>query len=143
MKGENKLVKRQTVWLLTMLSLMIVLSAYYMLSDKEELAYIDENEEDQSVNQEQSEATSDVDIEDVRNVEGNDFFTTIRMELQDKRNIQKDRLLKVAEANNVSANEANEELNEKDYLEKIETKENILQKNILKKNNKYENMIVR
>src|SRR5690625_7894192 len=84
MKGENKLVKRQTVWLLTMLSLMIVLSAYYMLSDKEELAYIDENEEDQSVNQEQSEATSDVDIEDVRNVEGNDFFTTIRMELQDK-----------------------------------------------------------
>src|SRR5690625_183244 len=91
MKGENKLVKRQTVWLLTMLSLMIVLSAYYMLSDKEELAYIDENEEDQSVNQEQSEATSDVDIEDVRNVEGNDFFTTIRMELQDKRNIQKDR----------------------------------------------------
>jgi len=143
MKGENKLVKRQTVWLLTMLSLMIVLSAYYMLSDKEELAYIDENEEDQSVNQEQSEATSDVDIEDVRNVEGNDFFTTIRMELQDKRNIQKDRLLEVVAANNASANEVNEALNEIDYLEKIETKENILQETILSTDDNYEDVLVR
>src|SRR5690625_3878454 len=146
MKGENKLVKRQTVWLLTMLSLMIVLSAYYMLSDKEDLAYIDQGEsdlDDQIINEEQSEATSDVEIDDVQNVGGSDFFTTIRMELQDKRNLQKDRLLEVVGANNSSANEINEALNEIDYLEKIESKEAILQETILSTDENYEDVLVR
>src|SRR5690625_4414711 len=145
MKGENKLVKRQTVWLLTMLSLMIVLSAYYMLSDKEDIAYIDQGEDNQEqfVNQDQSETTGDVDIDEVQNVGGSDFFTTIRMELQDKRNLQKDRLLEVIAANNASANEINEALNEIDYLEKIESKETILQETILSTDENYEDVLVR
>ena len=40
---------------LTMLSLMIVLSVYYMMSDKEDLAYIDTGQEgiEETVNQDQ------------------------------------------------------------------------------------------
>ena len=40
------MLKKQTIWLLTMLSLMIVLSVYYILSDKEDLTYIDTGQTD-------------------------------------------------------------------------------------------------
>ena len=39
------MMKKQTVWLLTMLSLMIVLSVYYMMSDTDDLAFIQTGEE--------------------------------------------------------------------------------------------------
>ena len=108
------MLKKQTVWLLTMLSLMIVLSVYYMMSDTEDFAYIqtgDENEE-QTVEQSDSE-DSDIEVEDIRPVQGSELFTTIRMELEDERNIKKDRLKEIVASSNATTSEINEALNEK------------------------------
>ncbi len=145
MRGENILIKRQTVWLLTMLSLMIVLSAYYILSDKDDYAYIveDENEGEQSVSQDPTYDTSEIEYEEVENLNGSEFFTTVRMELQDKRNLQKERLLEVIAANNVSANEINEALEEINVLENLESKESILRETILSTDEAYEDVLVR
>src|SRR5699024_1141787 len=97
MKGEINMLKKQTVWLLTMLSLIIVLSVYYMTSDQEDIAYIDTNDSSlqetaQQDDQEESADHEDVDIESMSEMHGSELFTTIRMELEDERNLKKDRL---------------------------------------------------
>ena len=137
------MLKKQTVWLLTMLSLMIVLSVYYMMSDQEDLAYIDSGQEgmEETVNQDQND--SDVEVEGVSPVQGNELFTTIRMELEDERNIKKDRLKEIVASSSATATEINEALNEIDFIENIETKETILQESILSENESYEDVLVR
>ncbi len=137
------MLKKQTVWLLTMLSLMIVLSVYYMMSDKEDLAYIDTGQEglEQTVNQDNVE--NDVEVEGVTPVQGNELFTTIRMELEDERSIKKDRLKEIVASSSATANEINEALNEIDTMEKVATKETILQETILSVNENYEDVLVR
>lgn len=144
MKGENGMIKKQTVWLLTMLSLMIVLSVYYMMSDNEDLAYINTGEQEnmeQTVNQDQ--ANEDVDIENMAELNQSELFTTIRMELEDKRNIKKDRLKEIVASSSATTNEINEALNEMDEMEKVASKETILQETILAANENYEDVLVR
>lgn len=143
MKGDNEMLKKQTVWLLTMLSLMIVLSVYYMMSDKEDIAYIDTKEEglEQTVNQDNQD--NDVEVEGISPVENNELFTTIRMELEDERNIKKDRLKEIVASSSATTTEINEALNEIDEIENVATKESILQETILSGNENYEDVLVR
>src|SRR5699024_1473248 len=138
------MLKKQTVWLLTMLSLMIVLSVYYMMSDTEDLAYINSGEEyEQTVNQDEDEGIGDVEVEDVRPVQGSELFTTIRMELEDERNVKKDRLKEVVASSSATTSEINEALNEIDEIERSATKEMILQETILSSQENYEDVLVR
>lgn len=139
MKGENRMLKKQTVWLLTMLSLMIVLSVYYMMSDKEDLAYINTDEQDTK----ETVTENDIDIEDINDIANNELFTTIRMELEDERNIKKDRLKDVVASSSATTNEINEALNEMDQMENVATKEMILQETILSTNETFEDVLVR
>lgn len=148
MKGEINMLKKQTVWLLTMLSLIIVLSVYYMTSDQEDIAYIDTNDSSlqetaQQDDQEESADHEDVDIESMSEMHGSELFTTIRMELEDERNLKKDRLKEIVASSSATAQEINEALNEMDELEKIQTKETILQETILSANDRYEDVLVR
>jgi len=142
------MLKKQTVWLLTMLSLIIVLSVYYMTSDQEDIAYIDTNDSSlqetaQQDDQEESADHEDVDIESMSEMHGSELFTTIRMELEDERNLKKDRLKEIVASSSATAQEINEALNEMDELEKIQTKETILQETILSANDRYEDILVR
>src|SRR5699024_9801502 len=104
------MLKKQTVWLLTMLSLMIVLSFYYMTSDTEDLAYIDNgsNDSEEGAATEQAEAEDDGDgdaeVNDVNNVGEDELLTPIRMELQDKRSMQTARLKAVVASSSTSTN---------------------------------------
>lgn len=139
MKGENRMLKKQTVWLLTMLSLMIVLSVYYMMSDKEDLAYINTDEQDTK----ETVTENDIEIEDINDIANNELFTTIRMELEDERNIKKDRLKDVVASSSATTNEINEALNEMDQMENVATKEMILQETILSTNETFEDVLVR
>lgn len=54
------MLKKQTVWLLTMLSLMIVLSIYYMTSDQEDIAYIEteDSQLEETIQEEESDEGS-------------------------------------------------------------------------------------
>src|SRR5699024_3085087 len=123
------MLKKQTIWLLTMLSLMIVLSIVYMTSDSDDLAYIDEGTQETS----QPEATEDTDVEvdDVTNLGKDELFTTIRMNLQDERNMKKDRLNEGVAASNSTSEEKNDALNDINDLEQVSRKEYIIEKSIM------------
>ncbi|WP_077299515.1 SpoIIIAH-like family protein [Virgibacillus pantothenticus] len=139
------MLKKQTVWLLTMLSLMIVLSVYYMTSpDSEDLAYINDGQD--NTNKEavptDSEANDDAEVEEISNVGQDELFTTIRMELQDKRNMEKERLTDVVASSSASAAEKDEALQEIDAIEDLASKEKILEETIVASAN-YEDVLVR
>jgi len=139
------MLKKQTVWLLTMLSLMIVLSFYYMTSDTEDLAYIDNGSSDseEAAATDQVEEDGDAEVSDVNNVGEDELFTTIRMELQDKRSMQKDRLKEAVASSSTSTNEKNEALNEMEVMDNVASKETILQDSILSATAEYEDVLVR
>ncbi len=143
MRGDTIMLKKQTVWLLTMLSLMIVLSVYYMMSDQEDIAYIDTDDQAFEETVQQDEDAEDVVIEDMQEVDANEFFTTIRMEIEDSRNEKKDRLKDIVASSDTTATEINTALNEMDALEEIASKETILQETILTTNEAYEDVLVR
>lgn len=138
------MLKKQTVWLLTMLSLMVVLSIYYMMSDHEDIAYIDTGEEslEQATLSEPVDDT-DVEIEDIQSIEPNELFTTIRMEVQDERSMKKDRLKEIVASGDATADEINEALSEIDEIDKLTSKETILQESILASKEEYEDVLVR
>ena len=137
------MMKKQTVWLLTMLSLMIVLSVYYMMSDTDDLAFIQTGEEMNQIDENEATDGEGIEVEDVRPVQGSELFTTIRMELEDERNIKKDRLKEIVASSSATTSEINEALNEIDQLEKVSTKETILQETILASQEHYEDVLVR
>jgi len=138
------MLKKQTVWLLTMLSLMIVLSVYYMISPgSEDLAYIDEGEtEAEETAAESQELDGEAEVDEINNLGGDELFTTIRMELQDERSMKKDRLTAVVASSDASPEEKDQALRDIDKLEEVSTKESILEETIVKANG-YEDVLVR
>lgn len=139
------MLKKQTVWLLTMLSLMIVLSVYYMLSDgSEDLAYIDNEQEDEqeAVPTDSTEADDNSEVTDITNVADDELFTTIRMQLEDERNMKKERLTDVVASSSATTNEKDEALQDIDVLEDLSSKETILEESIASAAD-YEDILVR
>lgn len=134
------MIKKQTIWLLTMISLLVVLSVYYVMSDKENFAFT--FVADQTVN-DNSEENISMDIKDEDGMHGSDLFLTTRMEMEDKRSMKKERLQEVIKANNVSVTEVNDALEEIDFLENISLKEEIAQESILSLDKAYEDVLVR
>lgn len=126
------MLKKQTVWLLTMLSLMIVLSIFYMTSDTEDLAYINDGTDGtEEAAQTDANNDSDVEVDDVTNLGKDELFTTIRMSLQDERSMKKDRLNDVVASSSATAEEKNEALNDINELDEMATKETILEESIM------------
>lgn len=131
------MLKKQTVWLLTMLSLMVVLSVYYFVAEKDNMAF-NEIKQDTEMNEEE-----EVVIEEMEEVNVNELFTTIRMEIEDERNIKKDRFKEIVASNESTTNEINEALEAINELESITTKEQILQEMMLQSNEALQDVLVR
>ncbi|SDQ51443.1 stage III sporulation protein AH [Virgibacillus subterraneus] len=131
------MLKKQTVWLLTMLSLMIVLSVYYITSpDSGDLAYLpegdDSSEEASSPDSSASDASNtDADVDDISNLGQDQFFTTLRMEVQNERSAEKDRLDDVVASSSASIQEKNEARDQINQIESISSKEIILEESIV------------
>ncbi|SHF59780.1 SpoIIIAH-like family protein [Ornithinibacillus halophilus] len=143
------MLKKQTVWLLTMLSLMIVLSVYYMTQEPQDVAYINSGEEANdsdtehvSSNTTDTDVDGDASVDDVSNLGRDELFTTIRMDLQDERSAKKSRLEEIIESSSATAEEKKNALSEIDVIEQIETKETILEESILA-SNEYQDVLVR
>ncbi len=156
------MLKKQTVWLLTMLSLMIVLSVYYLLSDpNDDFAYIDDGKTDleetiasDQSQQENNDSNSNLDddqdldqdetgVGDITNIGRDELFTTIRLELQNERSMMKSRYEDIVASSSATTEEKNEALNQINSLDQISTKESILQSTILSSSDKYEDVLVR
>ncbi|MCD5323520.1 MULTISPECIES: SpoIIIAH-like family protein [Pontibacillus] len=130
------MLKKQTVWLLTMLSLMIVLSVYYMTSPPEgELAYMgDEENADQQTAGTPSEGDATTqEGEDgslTSSLSSDQYFSSMQLDIMDSRSKKIEELENIMASSEVSAEEVNDAKNEIDKIRELSTKESVAQQSI-------------
>ena len=147
--------KKQTVWLLTMLSLVIVLSVYYITSPQpgnefSSVAIDEQKEQAENEDIQESSSMSDVEVSvdelsdqsDVTSgISSDDLFTTLRMTIDEQRARKKEHLQSVVASTNVNAEERSEALDEIEKLNETATKEDILE-TLLRSNQNYLDALV-
>ncbi|MFC4324027.1 SpoIIIAH-like family protein [Litchfieldia salsa] len=152
------LLKKQTVWLLTMLSLVVVLSVYYITSpdittenvafDQESAEVEKETAADEKVNEEAAKEDGvDVTVEEAEDgslisaVSSDELFTELRMQIEDYRSqVRSDLQARVA-SKDVSAEEKSKAYEEMRELQEVSAKETFLE--MLIKGKGYEDALVR
>lgn len=142
------MLKKQTVWLLTMLSLMIVLSAYYILSppvDSDIALKMDQNENNENNEDDGSlnVNTNEAEVTNITNRGQDELFTMMRMEIQNERSMNKERYNNIVKSSATTTEEKNDALNSMQEIDEITTKESILQEKIMAGTDKYEDVFVR
>ncbi|MFC0522658.1 SpoIIIAH-like family protein [Pontibacillus salicampi] len=146
------MLKKQTVWLLTMLSLMIVLSVYYMTSPSEDQVAIlvdDEQQQEQPTNADnnqdgtEGEAEAQTEGQDLASGTNSDeYFVSMRMQIEDSRARLKEELEGILSSEQVSATEANEVVAQIRQIEELNTKEDLVEQSIQAKA-EYPDVLVR
>ncbi|WP_201713457.1 SpoIIIAH-like family protein [Rossellomorea arthrocnemi] len=123
------LLKKQTVWLLTMLSLVIVLSVYYITSPTQQatdMAYQEKDGKEQAKDGDK-ETMSGTDMEVVTDAAGNEMFEALRLEVTDQREQLREELeAKVANAD-VSAEEKSAAYEQMENLREMAMTESVLE----------------
>ncbi|MFC0014783.1 MULTISPECIES: SpoIIIAH-like family protein [Allobacillus] len=136
--------KKQTVWLITMLSLLIVLSVYYMLPGDDQAAMTDledeQTEEERSDEEEGDGAESENFV--VSELPTGDYFQTIRLETEDSRSEMKEKLSEVISSTTATSEEKNDAMDQIYSIETMSQKESLLEKMIIQEKN-YEDVLVR
>lgn len=157
------LLKKQTVWLLTMLSLVVVLSVYYITSPEgqpTDLAAVGEQQEEEKAEKPEAEdetkkeaeekgsketdddaASDDEDMKIISNAAGDEVFETLRMQLMDERSRMKEELTKTIASTELSVEERSKAKEQMDELNEIAQKEYLLE--TLIKAMDYEDVLVR
>lgn len=130
------LLKKQTVWLLTMLSLVVVLSVYYVTSDpaKNDIAA------NKTSIQEEGKASKE-DMKVLTEAAGDEAFEAVRLDVQDKRDKQIADLTSQVASPDLTADEKNELVAKMQELTALGTKEKTLESLI--KTLGYEDALVR
>ncbi|MDM5359651.1 SpoIIIAH-like family protein [Peribacillus sp. ACCC06369] len=137
------LLKKQTVWLLTMLSLVVVLSVYYLTAPEENAADMTATEEmEQAENKTESKTDSKADTkgenksekETSKNTEGSsvtiasgDEFESLRMQIEDERAKLNEELTAKMGNTDLSAEERDEAYAKIEQLSETKVKENIIE----------------
>lgn len=121
------MLKKQTVWLLTMLSLVIVLSVYYITTPdpKNDLSKGSENGQEES-NQAGTEKNSGK-VTEITQVTGDEAFEAIRLQIQDERSKRMEELQTIAASTDLPAEERSAAKDEMDQLSQIAEKEKLLE----------------
>lgn len=158
------LLKKQTVWLLTMLSLVVVLSVYYVTTPSsqngEDVAYEEEltesagnddvetTAEDKDANKDQQENSDpEVTIEEAEDgsvisaIASDEVFSALRLEIDEYRSKVKADLQETIASKDVTAEQKNNASEQLKQLEKLESQEKMLE--ILIKGKGYEDALVR
>ncbi|ABS23112.1 MULTISPECIES: SpoIIIAH-like family protein [Bacillus cereus group] len=165
------MLKKQTVWLLTMLSLVVVLSVYYVTTPEkmnnvtptasEKIGQEKQNAEKEgtkeTTNQEtEKKETAGKETEKKDNgnketskqegnvtVESNDEnFTALRMQMEDQRSAEKEKLQNVINSSKSSAEEKSKAKDSFDAITTMETKESLLE-TVIKSQGGYKDALVR
>jgi stage III sporulation protein AH len=154
------LLKKQTVWLLTMLSLVVVLSVYYITSPegtKEDYAF---EQEIKNESTETSNGKKQVDSEDaatdekgnvqveeaedgtvISSISSDELFTALRMQIEEERSKLRDELKEIVASKDVTAEEKSKALDTMQQLSEVAQKEKVLE--TLIKSRGYEDALVR
>lgn len=156
------LLKKQTVWLLTMLSLVVVLSVYYITSPEKqqnELAVVDEKQkqeqesgqdqapikenqqEDGQPEKDSAAMGADGDKQIITNAAGDEVFETLRMQLEEERSQKKEELQSTIASTELPAEERSDAKEQMDELNAIAQKELLLETLIKAMN--YDDVLVR
>lgn len=143
------MLKKQTVWLLTMLSLMIVLGVYYVMLPKDaDYALINEGQTDSDKETatdpaEVTEEEGEAEVTDITHTGPDQIFAMHRMELADERSMKKSHLKEIVASSNATTEEKNSALDDINFIDEVNRKESMLQNSILAMTEKYEDVLVR
>lgn len=135
------LLKKQTVWLLTMLSLVIVLSVYYITSPNMGDEYALMTQDDQKAEEQVNEQEVEVSIEELEDgtvasgISTEEIFTALRMDIDEARSKEKEQLQTIAASSDVTAEKRSEALDKMQDLHTFAAKEDILETMILANEN--------
>ncbi|WP_226583919.1 SpoIIIAH-like family protein [Halobacillus litoralis] len=136
--------KKQTVWLLTMLSLLIVLSVYYMTSpDNGEMAFIQEDEWAEITSEtagEGVETTGDGTV--ISQISTDELFSAIRLDMKNQRDQLQEQLSEIVTSSEFTTTEKNEALEKIETIKSNQSKESIIENTILASAS-YDDVLVR
>ncbi|MGG1400620.1 SpoIIIAH-like family protein [Bacillus salipaludis] len=143
------LLKKQTVWLLTMLSLVVVLSVYYITSPEQknsnELAVQQKAKDQMNHKEMNSKSTAKTNAKDdktiISQIAGDDEFEALRLKLQDERSQLQEELTAQVASTDLPADKRSEAMDQMKELNKTAQKEEILE--TLIKTMGYEDALVR
>ncbi|WP_026693547.1 SpoIIIAH-like family protein [Peribacillus kribbensis] len=141
------LLKKQTVWLLTMLSLVVVLSVYYITTPQKpanDMAVSEEKKKDQENKKttaaEPAKNEKGASAKAVTEPANDEVFEAMRMDIEDQRNKEKEDL-NVALASDISTKEKNAAFEKIKDLDKLSVTEGLLESQIVAMN--YEGALVK
>ncbi|RFB17124.1 SpoIIIAH-like family protein [Bacillus sp. HNG] len=148
------LLKKQTVWLLTMLSLVVVLSVYYITTPENNNNNVAMEQDEQKDNEKDNVETStenkdgasvtveeDEDGNVISSVASDDMFAALRLEIDEHRSKLRSTLEDQTASTELTADQKLKAYDELKKLDDIETKEKIIE--MLIKGNNYEDALVR
>jgi stage III sporulation protein AH len=135
------LLKKQTVWLLTMLSLVVVLSVYYITSPEQQMnnmATVDKKaEEDSAVSGEKASESGEV----ISSTASDEMFEALRLELDEERSKLKEELETTVASTDLPTEDINAALDKIKELNDVTQKEAYLETMIVAMD--YEDALVR
>ena len=135
------LLKKQTVWLLTMLSLVVVLSVYYITSPESRLNEFATTEEYNAKTNDAKETATDSKGEStVTTTDSEAVFEQMRLDLMEQRDKMKEELVTVQGSKDKTAEEKNEATEKIKELQAITDNEKIMESLIKAEN--YEDVLV-
>jgi stage III sporulation protein AH len=139
------LLKKQTVWLLTMLSLVVVLSVYYITTPQpkgQDLAALQGKVKDQAEKKQGNESTdAKSEIKVISSAASDEGFEALRLQLEDLRSKQTEDLQDVVASTDLPADQRNNAAEQMKKLADIANKEKVLE--TLIKTMGYEDALVR
>ncbi|PLR85999.1 stage III sporulation protein AH [Bacillus canaveralius] len=127
------LLKKQTVWLLTMLSLVVVLSVYYITSPEQQsndFAGVEEEKNPQEAENGAPDTPAAESKDESMVISGaasDDVFEELRLELNDKRSELKEQLTEMMASSELTTEEKSEAYDQMKELDAIAEKEEILE----------------
>ncbi|ASS98899.1 MULTISPECIES: SpoIIIAH-like family protein [Geobacillus] len=138
------MLKKQTVWLLTMLSLVVVLSVYYVTAPKNmnNSPAFTANQKTEKTTDQPSVAVEEAKKPSASGETGDDLFTALRMKIEDERSRLRDELNAIVASANATAEEKNEALDKIEKLQALSEKEATLE-TLIKSKGGYEDVLVR
>lgn len=121
------LLKKQTVWLLTMLSLVVVLSVYYITSPEQQKADLAGVEEQKAEGTETAATGSNKDETVISGIASDEKFEALRIKMDEQRAKKKEELQVRAASTDLPAEERSKAYDEMDKLDEIAVKEDLLE----------------
>ncbi|WP_246944589.1 SpoIIIAH-like family protein [Bacillus pinisoli] len=155
------LLKKQTVWLLTMLSLVVVLSVYYVTSPEttgDNLAYEETATEEATENTEGTEEATAAEGEEVvveesteeaedgtviSSVTSDELFTALRLEMDDQRSKLVSDLQAIMASSDVSPEQKSDAYDKMIEVQEVSAKERVLETLIKAESDQYQDVLVR